>query len=187
MKTFFKYFLVLALIICSCRNNSGTKTNDDRKVSDGDSSVLNEKKPLAALKENSTNANQTTVNPSAPHKDAKTVEVEIRKLNPVDTLQKMSTFHSDLKYFKTDSIYCELLYKLKEVKVLTKEKNSEGDYVSMMVDERPAGSDKYYQIALYKIRVQLGKMDRLETYRIDVKTHQIEKHDVVKDKWIVVK
>ena len=76
---------------------------------------------------------------------------------------------------------------MKEVQKSVKESNPDGDYVSMMIDDRPQSGSSYYQIALYRIRAKLDKMDRLESYRIDTKTRQIEKHDVVRDKWLLIR
>jgi hypothetical protein len=119
--------------------------------------------------------------------DAKTIEVEIIKLNLNDTFHKMAFFHNDRKYFHNDSLYCELLYRLKEVDSEAKSISPEGDYVSMMVDDRPQGSKNYYQIALYRIRAHLDKMDRINSYRINIKNKLIEKQDIVKDTWVTVR
>ena len=99
----------------------------------------------------------------------------------------MSFFQSDRKYFHNDSLYCELLYKLKEVENAARIISPEGDYVSMMIDDRPQGKINYYQIALYRIRSRLDKMDRIDSYRINIKSKVIEKQDIVKDKWVSVK
>jgi hypothetical protein len=153
--------------------DTATVVNDKRASENG--KVVKSKSEI--------NASNTAL---VPDKEAKTLEVEIVKLNVNDSCHKMSFFHNDLKYFHNDSLYCELLYKLKEVEQAAKTVSSEGDYVSMMIDDRPQGSMNYYQIALYKIRAKLDKMDRIDSYRINIKSKLIEKHDVVKDKWVAV-
>jgi hypothetical protein len=80
-----------------------------------------------------------------------------------------------------------LLYKLKEVENAARIISPEGDYVSMMIDDRPQGKINYYQIALYRIRSRSDKMDRIDSYRINIKSKVIEKQDIVKDKWVSVK
>jgi hypothetical protein len=185
MKSLLIYLFAIILVTVSCRNNPGTQVTDAGNESD--SAIIPGKKSTSQPDQISEKKGTKTEFPSVSGKEAKTVEFEIVKVSPADTSEKMSFFHSDKKYFKADSIYCAMLYKLREVRAAANEKSPEGDYITMMVDERPEGDSHYYQIALCKIRRQLNKMDRLETYRIDVKSHQIEKHDVVKDKWIALK
>jgi len=183
-----KYILTCILVVVlstSCRNLSDKKANADGQKADSGviANTENPKKPA-----NNVNPTDNQISKlKTPGKEAKSVEVEIINLNTGDTTHKMSLFLSDRKYFHSDSLYCELVYKLKEVQKLAKERNPDGDYVSMMIDDRPQSGSNYFQIALYRIRTKLDKMDRLESYRIDTKTKHIEKHDVVKDKWVLLK
>lgn len=171
----------------SCGHNS-TKTNNSNSKA-YDSSI--EKKDKLSDSLSNSGISKSLDNGhyfgKVTSKENKTIQVEIIKLNPKDSCHKMSFFHNDLRYFYEDSLYCELLYKLSEVEQAAKRVSPEGDYVSMMIDDRPHGTINYYQIALYKIRAKLDKMDRIDSYRINTKSKSVEKLDIVKDIWVAVK
>ncbi len=185
MRNQFSYVAIIILLLASCRNSSDNKSSTERNKSDSGALAVEGTKSNEA--ENAKLSEKHDNKLKAVNKEAKSVEVEIIKINPADSTHKLSFFSADRKYFHKDSLYCELLYNLKEVKSAAKDHSADGDYISMMVDDRPQGSSQYYQIAVYRIRVKLDKMDRIDSYRIDVKSKLIEKHDVVRDKWILVK
>jgi hypothetical protein len=186
-KSTIKYSCILIIFIMSCGHNSVKTSNSNSQYHD---TTLEMKDSLPAFR-NSTGTPKSSDNGhnrgKVTLKENKTVQVEIIKLNLRDTCHKMSFFHNDLKYYYEDSLYCELLYKLREVEEAAKRVSPEGDYVSMMIDDRPHGTTSYYQIALYKIRAKLDKMDRIDSYRINTKSKTVEKRDVVKDTWVAVK
>jgi hypothetical protein len=178
------YCLLILLIAISCRHSAENKSTQENRPIDSSGILKKNQNYRDSINISRSNAR---VNKSDESKSGvKEVEVEIKKLNPRDTSHKMSLFAADRKYFHNDSLYCEMLYKLKEVQSAAKEIMPEGDYISMMIDDRPAGQSHYYQIALYRIRAKLEKMDRIDSYRINNKTKLIEKHDMVRDKWIPV-
>jgi len=185
MRNLFSYCVIIIFLLASCRNSADNKSSAERNKSDSGTLAVAVTKSNEAenVKLSENHDNKSGSNTAG----AKSVEVEIIKINPGDSTHKLSFFSADRKYFHRDSLYCELLYNLKEVKSVAKESSPDGDYVSMMIDDRPQGSSQYYQIAVYRIRVKLDKMDRIDSYRIDVKTKLIEKHDVVRDRWILVK
>jgi hypothetical protein len=187
MRNILRFCVIILFLAGACRNLSENKNNSDNNKGDTATSFIQKSPATGEKVVNSKPDNIQGKNTTDSKKEAKTIEVEIIKLNPMDSTHKMSFFHNDRKYFHNDSLYCELLYKLKEVESAAASISPEGDYVSLMIDDRPQGATRYYQIALYRIRARLDKMDRIDSYRIDIKSKMIEKHDVVKDRWIQIK
>jgi len=186
MRNIFTFFVIILLFIAACRNKHVNNNIPDKSTADsiiGSDAKAKTGNNTDAYKKIDTIVNNVTSN--SKH-EAKSIEFEIVKLNPKDSCHKMSFFHYDRKYFHNDSLYCELLYKLKEVEKAARIVSPEGDYVLMMIDDRPQGKINYYQIALYRIRTKLDKMDRIDSYRINIKSKVIEKQDIVKDKWLPI-
>jgi hypothetical protein len=187
MRNILKFCVIILFLSVACRNLSENKNNSDNNKVDTSTGFIQKSSATGEKVMNSKPDNIQGKNTTDNKKEAKTIEVEIIKLNPNDSTHKMSFFHNDLKYFHNDSLYCELLYRLKEVESAAKGISTDGDYISMMIDDRPQGDTHYYQIALYKIRAKLDKMDRIDSYRIDIKSKKIEKRDAVRDRWIRLK
>jgi len=181
------YSILILFISASCRNSNLRTNNSNNEKADSVFGITGERTTDSA--KTVLAVTQTKVNTTVPgaKKAAKSIEFEIVSLNPDDSSHKMSFYHSDYKYYHRDSLYCEVLYNLSEVKLAIKNANREGDFVTMMIEGRPQGSMDYYQIALYRMRATLDKMDRVDFYRISIKNKVIEKRDVVRDKWVKIK
>lgn len=187
MKKALIYWIYLILFSVACRNTNVKHDGSGNVRNDSVAGFSNKINKESVKSPKSGSDTMSIKSGLITKKESKTIEVEIAKINPKDTFHKMSYFHNEHKYFHKDSLYCELIYNLNEVERLIKSAAQEGDFVTMMVDERPQGSMEYYQIALYRVRLKLDKMDRLDSYRINATNKQIEKLDVVKDQWVIIK